>query len=331
MASMTIIPQDIITTHILCRLPAKSVGRFRCVSKEWLSLLSEPRFIQTHQKTLNRYHCIFWSNDRSLYSVPFNDHEAVSTLTKLDSGFYQIISILGSVNGLVLASTHKKMHHYYTLCVLNPTTKDYVELPSLKTNTWKQLSDSPYVDVNYDGPSGDICVIEIWANSLFANGFLHWICNIHSKPVIVAFSLADEKLNELPPPNLSNEVDILSDDDTTLVALGEKLAIFNEVKGDVWLMNEYGVFCKCLCGKPHLTQIQQIQIEIIKSMDDICLDQSIGLKNSLKLRAFHISEGSIMIVFFPSNHCPGTNSTNELKFVLKVNQVANHKGFMPLW
>ncbi|PWA88574.1 F-box associated interaction domain-containing protein [Artemisia annua] len=231
MASMTIIPQDIITTHILCRLPAKSVGRFRCVSKEWLSLLSEPRFIQTHQKTLNGYHCIFWSNDGSLYSVPFNDHEAVSTLTKLDSGFYRIISILGSVNGVVLASTHKKMHHYYTLCVLNPTTKDYVELPSLKTSTWKQLSDSPYDDYKSYGLSLGV----------FANGFLHWICKSHSKPVIVAFSLADEKLNELPPPNLSNEVDILSDDDTTLVALGEKLAIFNEVKGDVWLMNEYGV------------------------------------------------------------------------------------------
>ncbi|GKF49480.1 hypothetical protein Tco_0142731, partial [Tanacetum coccineum] len=62
----------------------------------------------------------------------------------------------------------------------------------------------------------------------------------HSKPVIVAFSLADEKLSELPSPILYNEVDIVSDLDTKLVALGEKLAIFHELKGEFWLMNEYG-------------------------------------------------------------------------------------------
>ncbi|PWA88575.1 F-box associated interaction domain-containing protein [Artemisia annua] len=260
MASMTIIPQDIITTHILCRLPAKSVGRFRCVSKEWLSLLSEPRFIQIHQKTLNKYHFIFRSNDGSLYSVPYDNHEEVSTLTKLDLGFYRIMSILGSVNGLVLASAYNNLHNndYYTLFVLNLTTNDYVELPissksqffgisgfgydsvsdnykivtmefdenvyvyNLRTNTRKQGS-----HLTYDGYYGS-------AAGVFVNGFLHWKLDRHSKPVIVAFSLADEMLSELPSPNFCNQA-------TKFVELGEKLAIFNEDKGDVWLMNEYGV------------------------------------------------------------------------------------------
>nr|GEX43921.1 F-box associated interaction domain-containing protein [Tanacetum cinerariifolium] len=78
-------------------------------------------------------------------------------------------------------------------------------------------------------------------SGVFVNGYLHWIFDSHSKPVIVAFSLADEKLSELPTPILYNEVDIVSDSDTKLVALGEKLAIFHELKGDVWLKNEYGV------------------------------------------------------------------------------------------
>ncbi|PWA69830.1 F-box associated interaction domain-containing protein [Artemisia annua] len=52
------IPQDIITS-ILYRLPVKSLCRFRCVSKEWQSLFSEPHFIKTHTKTLNRTHLIF--------------------------------------------------------------------------------------------------------------------------------------------------------------------------------------------------------------------------------------------------------------------------------
>ncbi|PWA34768.1 F-box associated interaction domain-containing protein [Artemisia annua] len=80
-----------------------------------------------------------------------------------------------------------------------------------------------------------------WLSGVFLNGFLHWILSIHSKPVIVAFSLADKKLSKLPPPNLYNEAEIVSDVDAKLVVLGEKLAIFNDVKGDVRLMNEYGL------------------------------------------------------------------------------------------
>ncbi|PWA60942.1 F-box associated interaction domain-containing protein [Artemisia annua] len=263
---MPIIPQCIITNHIFCRLPAKSVGRFRCVSKEWLSLLTEPQFIQTHQKTLNTNHFLFESNDGSLYSVPYNNHELVS-LTKLPFKLHNF-RIDGSANGLVLATGYKNLNGKgWTVLALNLTTKDYVELPiasrkdffgfkgfgydsvsddykvvvfsrfehyngdvyvySLRTNTVKQvMSRSPYFDDRFCWPAG-----------VFVNGFLHWILGIDCKPVIVAFSLADDKLSELPPPN---EVD-LSDFDTKLVALGEKLAIFNEVKGDIWLMNEYGL------------------------------------------------------------------------------------------
>ncbi|GJT82925.1 F-box associated domain containing protein [Tanacetum coccineum] len=211
------------------------------------------------------YHFIFESNDGSLYSVPYNNHEALSTQTKLDLQFYRINYILGYVNGLVFASSTKLHNKDYVHLVLNLTTKDYVELPNLsqefdfgmdgfgydsvsddykvvhisglnscvdvysvRTNTWKLVSHSSY---DY---------YKTWLG-VFVNGFLHWIVKNHSKPVIVAFSLADEKLSELLPPNLYNEVDMVSHRYTKLVALGDKLAIFNEVKGDVWLMNEYGV------------------------------------------------------------------------------------------
>ena len=153
------------------------------------------------------------------------------------------------------------MREVYTLTVLNPTTKDYVELPfhkqvevsgmlgfgydsvtddykvvnitctssvhvySLRTNTWKQVTDLPYnrSDKKLSG--------------VLVNGYLHWIVSRHFKQVIVAFSLADEKFSELPPLNLHDEIDI----NTRLVALGEKLAMFHRKKGHIWLMNEYGV------------------------------------------------------------------------------------------
>ncbi|XP_074286845.1 F-box protein CPR1-like [Silene latifolia] len=44
---MKTIPQEILT-NILARLPAKSIGRCRCVSKPWCHLLSEPHFIKAH-------------------------------------------------------------------------------------------------------------------------------------------------------------------------------------------------------------------------------------------------------------------------------------------
>ncbi|GKF45525.1 F-box associated domain containing protein [Tanacetum coccineum] len=184
--------------------------------------------------SLNRNHFIFKSDDDgSLYSVPYNNHheEGVSALTKLDFGFHRINCILGSFHGLVLASAYKRDIHA-ALLVLNPTTKDYVELPTSnqkqffsmkgigydsvshdykvvvissfdkycgnvyvfnhRKNTWKQMTYSPY---HYNKKSG--------MSGVFVNGFLHWIFDSrHSKPVIAAFSLAEEKLSELPSPIL---------------------------------------------------------------------------------------------------------------------------------
>nr|GEY81158.1 hypothetical protein [Tanacetum cinerariifolium] len=77
---------------------------------------------------------------------------------------------------------------------------------------------------------------------VFVDEFLHWIVNTFFKRGIVTFSLADEKFSELPSSSLyANDVDIMFDINSKLVALGEKLAIFHAMKGVVWLMNEYGV------------------------------------------------------------------------------------------
>ncbi|CAF2100201.1 unnamed protein product [Brassica napus] len=44
------LPSD-LTSEILFRLPAKSVGRFRCVSKLWLSITTDPCFIKSFGTT----------------------------------------------------------------------------------------------------------------------------------------------------------------------------------------------------------------------------------------------------------------------------------------
>ncbi|KAL4570290.1 hypothetical protein LXL04_025942 [Taraxacum kok-saghyz] len=269
------IPPEIIT-NILYRLPAKSLGRFRCVSKDWLSLISEPQFIKIHQNTHNRSHLIFVSNLHPLYSLPIHHHEAESPQEPTKIRFETdntSIALHGSCNGLVLLTTH---HDFtcFQLVVLNPTTGEFlksqnpvmksrtdfleieimyglgydsvtddykvvivsyfhnhgiippdnmsVHVHSLRTKTWKRITDSPY-DHSY-GMS---------LPGVFVNGFLHWIAKKNSDhlPVIVAFNLADENFSELPSPNFKI--------DCKLIALNGKLAVFME--DEVWLMNEYGV------------------------------------------------------------------------------------------
>ncbi|XP_071693820.1 F-box/kelch-repeat protein At3g06240-like [Rutidosis leptorrhynchoides] len=283
------IPPDIIT-DILPLFPAKSVGRFRCVSKDWLSQLSSPQFIKTHQNTINQNHIIFISPDLSLNSLPLNHHQqqllsASPTNLNLKSPHdLNLFTFHGSCNGLVLASFNDLISDRtdHTLVVFNPTTKQLVTLPvsgfemvdnlleiditygfgydsvnddykvvtvsyfhfnylippdcmsvhvySLKTNTWKPVTDSPY-DHSYGKSVPGVLV----------NGFVHWFANKDDLQVIVAFNLADDKFNEVALPDVSIGSRIGSKICCRLVDFGGKLGIFFEVGGMIWLMNEYGV------------------------------------------------------------------------------------------
>ncbi|GKA85696.1 F-box associated domain containing protein [Tanacetum coccineum] len=283
----TIIPEDIISSHILRRLPSKSIGRFRCVSKRWLSLLTDPQFIQTHQKTLDTNRFIFEESnddgcslteplnnksriiidgspkDGSFCSVPYNNnHEAVPT-TIIELPFeLQNLCIYGSINGLVFASGYKSLHNKdFTYLVLNPTTKHYVALPSslhkqffgMKGFGYDSISGDYKVIVfsRYENYDGDVYLYNLTTNTMnlvmskspyqdyhfnmlpgiFVNGSIHWIFNNRSKQeeelVIVAVSLADEKLTELPPPSqvvivlllLSNHTSYYSGSDLGLCRL----------------------------------------------------------------------------------------------------------------
>lgn len=118
------IPLEIIT-EILYHLLAKSLGRFRFVSKEWLSLILEPKFIRTHLKTLKQNHIIF-SDYNLLYSHGFRNLESLLTPTKFHIELVRL-KLCGSCDGLVLVSTFNNNNG--THVVLNPTTREFEELP----------------------------------------------------------------------------------------------------------------------------------------------------------------------------------------------------------
>ncbi|XP_076895718.1 F-box protein At3g07870-like [Bidens hawaiensis] len=113
---------------------------------------------------------------------------------------------------------------------VNDIENIFVHVYSLKTDTWRQACRFPY-DHSY-GKSYP---------GVFVNGYLHWIAIKDSDEdlrVIVAFSLADERLSEVALPKSCNDEDVGVKNGLEL-AFGEKLEVFME--GDVWLMMEYGV------------------------------------------------------------------------------------------
>ncbi|KAK1438276.1 hypothetical protein QVD17_04082 [Tagetes erecta] len=166
MASQAIMPPEIIT-EILHHLPTKSLGRFRCVSKSFQSLLSQSTFIKTHKNTLNHKHFILNSNHYSLYSLPLHYHEEQEAVhspmelcLELDP-HVDMFTFHGSCNGLVLLSGHD-VDGGHTLIVLNPVTTEFVTLPKSGLDI---IDDMREIDIvfgfGYDFTNDDYKVVTI--------------------------------------------------------------------------------------------------------------------------------------------------------------------------
>ncbi|KAK1432591.1 hypothetical protein QVD17_09488 [Tagetes erecta] len=114
----------------------------------------------------------------------------------------------------------------------NPDCTDmFVNVFSLRNNSWNKLKNSPY-----DHAVGHLI------SGVFVNQSVHWLTstpNNNYSSVIVAFSLEDEEFNEIELPGLvANDKAVFSE----LVVVGGKLGLFGRhVGNDLWVMEEYGV------------------------------------------------------------------------------------------
>ncbi|KAL3508094.1 hypothetical protein ACH5RR_033476 [Cinchona calisaya] len=162
--SAAVLPQELIT-QILLYLPAKSIGRFRCVSKPWNSLLSSSYFIKSHL-SLHSIHSppnliIVSSSDDSLFTITFTPksssrmsrEDGVSRKLKNCQGMWD--SLLGSCNGLVLILDCKNC-----LFLMNPTTLELVKVPdfSLALDTSASFSIHGF---GYDSSSDDYKIVKL--------------------------------------------------------------------------------------------------------------------------------------------------------------------------
>ncbi|XP_060191488.1 F-box protein CPR1-like [Lycium barbarum] len=148
---------DDVMIDILKRLPAKSLIRFKCVSKIWYSLINTPDFIYIHYNYdspshqfifLKRYLKIeestesIYYNGKHMLSFHSNDESFKSiapSIEYLDN--YIGVNIAGPCNGIVCIAS------YRGIVLFNPTLREFWELPPsiLPTHT----NSSPSKDLIY--------------------------------------------------------------------------------------------------------------------------------------------------------------------------------------
>ncbi|OMO65178.1 hypothetical protein COLO4_31416 [Corchorus olitorius] len=174
------LPDEIVDDILLC-LPAKSLLRFKLVSKLWKSLISDPNFAESHlNRSGNRLRVgqvrakqETGTNSEvtlSLYSMDCDGSNREVVNQDHDSGRDYIsisyhdddVRVLGSCNGLLLVSTHYRLRDLF---LWNPTTG----LCRRIVNCVENLSTNTISGLVYDSRSGNYKII---VNAYLSN------CNI---------------------------------------------------------------------------------------------------------------------------------------------------------
>ncbi|XP_027119956.1 F-box/kelch-repeat protein At3g23880 isoform X1 [Coffea arabica] len=169
------IPDELIF-EILSRLPVKSLLRFRCVSKSWLSLISSSEFIKAHlEKSLNEHdynrHKLLFISDRIFKNCSLNPALNASKTPSTETSANIVDNpmrfnrgslpyIVGSCNGLVCIKSPRNRLYFW-----NPATRKSKRLPKFGSKT----------------------VHNNWWDSLFCYGFGYDESNEDYKVVGVSF------------------------------------------------------------------------------------------------------------------------------------------------
>ncbi|XP_071705111.1 F-box protein CPR1-like [Rutidosis leptorrhynchoides] len=184
------------------------------------------------------------------YLIPFHqfgEEEAVPVEFRTKWPYFRPV-YHGSCNAFVLMSLYCQDYVRRMLVILNPTTREYVELP--KCDYGSGIMHSRYnIGFFYDAETDDYKVVTIFRvhrSSNIHTGCIYvdvyslrtntWTRGPNDLPIIVAFCLSNEKFSEVPLPN---DVGILSKYEFKLYTFDGKLSIFRGV--EIWLMKEYGV------------------------------------------------------------------------------------------
>ncbi|KAL3812865.1 hypothetical protein ACJIZ3_014133 [Penstemon smallii] len=269
------LPQEILI-DVFSRLPTKSIGKFRCLSKSWRTLLTTTEFIEFHlTRKTHKENLILVNPSHSLHviTLPIENDSVPRNLELLNTW----TEVVGSCNGLVLL-----LNDEVKVFVVNPITLQQVNIPDSPVALKKNESFSMY-GFGYDCSNDDYKIVTlsyydtdneyepdcidtfvdvfslkrgVWkrvscspydhavpdiSSGAFVNGAIHWLASSREsgyRSVIAGFDLANEVFYEIPPPN---DVDLARFVFYKLVVLGGCLCLVNNTKSEFWMMKEYGL------------------------------------------------------------------------------------------
>ncbi|KAL9246994.1 hypothetical protein vseg_020469 [Gypsophila vaccaria] len=128
---MTTLDDNTIFVEILPKLPAKSLMRFKCVSKAFHSAITSSELIDLHLRhhhVSSSDHLLVIGEGRGINCYSLDEPHCLSTPTSVFTwNNARFISVVGSSNGLlcILVSKDDSIHISVPdyVCVLNPTTR----------------------------------------------------------------------------------------------------------------------------------------------------------------------------------------------------------------
>nr|XP_009764586.1 PREDICTED: F-box/kelch-repeat protein At3g23880-like [Nicotiana sylvestris] len=265
------LPQDLII-EILVRLPVKSLLQLKCVSKDWLSLISSHEFVNTHL-SFNSKDCT--RHRLMLQFMTYLKHCSVSLLFSgfsTDSFDLDIptktpddrFDVVGSVNGLICLSIGFKC-----LVLWNPSTRKFRHVPDIMNMLALDFVCQYMYGFGYDEVNDDYKVVAVFSEltcacvSIYSlkndswrrlddiqglvaynrwpklvSRKLHWV-NVGEGRTIMSIDLVDEKYGKVEQPLYEEGQKFLK-----LGVLGNDFSVlchYYLIRADVWVMKEYGV------------------------------------------------------------------------------------------
>ncbi|WZZ00737.1 hypothetical protein YC2023_073065 [Brassica napus] len=229
--SFVSLPLD-LTIDILLRLPAKSIGRLRCVSKLWLTMTTTSSFVKSFSvHSSARPSLIFCKNGEEkcvFYSFPHHHPRAEKYLHKEETGL-PLSTITNENNYIPHQSIHGLIPFGNFECVIiwNPTLKQHVTLPQPKVSkpfisllgydpigdqykvlcmSLRNKGEDPQIftmgpreswrTIIQDSPSHVILYKAIWR---CINGVVYYLA---ARDTIVSFDVRSEKFGVIQIPNM---------------------------------------------------------------------------------------------------------------------------------